>query len=123
MLKCSHCGRNYQVTHENIVRIDTVRMESVILCPHCKKHNTVKCAQAEIMTPDRAMKTAVDAIRNFHGAAIDLAVYGAIGGATALERVGLLSTEDGANWCAAARKAGDDRRAKVESKPTAKKKR
>lgn len=123
MLKCSHCGRNYQVTHENIVRIDTVRMESVILCPHCKKHNTVKCAQAEIMTPKRAMETAIRTISAYKGEAIDRAVHGAIGAATALERVGLLSTEDGANWCAAARKAGIDQQAKMERKTSGKRKR
>lgn len=123
MLKCSHCSKGYDVTHDDISSIDPVRMEALIVCPHCKKQNTVKCAQAEIMTPAQAMESAIKAIRAYRGAAIERAVYGAIGAATALERVGLLSTEDGANWCAAARKAGEEQTARAEPKAPGKKKR
>ena len=122
MLKCSHCGRDYNVTHDGISSIDPVRMEALVVCPHCKKQNTVKCAQAEVMTPQQAMETAIKAIRAYKGGAIERAVYGAIGAATALERVNLLSTEDGANWCAAARKAGDEQRARTEPKVSGSKK-
>jgi len=122
MLNCAHCRKGYDVTHNDISSIDPARMEALIVCPHCKKLNTVKCAQAEVMTPQQAMEAAIKAIRAYKGAAIERAVYGAIGAATALERIRQLSTEDGANWCAAARKAGEEQLARTEPKVVASKK-
>lgn len=116
MLKCFHCNRDYNVTHDDISSIDPVRMEARILCPHCKEPNTVKCAEAQPRTPQQAMETAIKEIRAYRGEAIERAVYGAIGAATALERIGQLSTEDGANWCAAARKAGEEQKLRTEPK-------
>lgn len=75
-----------------------------------------KARPAEIMTPRQAMETAIKVIGAYKGEAIERAVYGAIGAATALERIGLLSMDDGADWCAAARKAGEAQQIKIRRK-------
>jgi hypothetical protein len=59
------------------------------------------------MTPTEAMEKAIREIRAYKGAAVERAVYGAIGAATAFERIGSFSLDEGADWCQAARDAGE----------------
>lgn len=59
------------------------------------------------MTPKEALEVGIREISAYRGAAIERAVHGAIGAATALANVGLISLDDASDWCATARKTGE----------------
>ena len=65
------------------------------------------------MTPAEAMEKAVQEIRAHKGVGIERAVYCAIGAATAFERIGAFSLDEGVEWCQAARDAGDTQRIRL----------
>jgi len=72
------------------------------------------------MKPSEAMEAAIRDIFAYKNGAIDRAVYGATGAATALERIGLISKEESADWRRLAKIAGDvqrDRIARGANKP------
>lgn len=64
-------------------------------------------------TPTEVMEQAIREIGGYRGAAIERAVYYAIGAAGALSSIGAISLDEDADWRNAARKAGEAQREKL----------